>query len=163
MQMQMSSPNINQNLASFGPSSSFGNNFNSQNPQSVVPNSYMNQPIINRQPNISSNAQFNPTLNNYSANRSFSPFQGQRPNIPIAAQTSLPFNVGSGRPVGGIGSYGQMGQMSQFGRVSPIVSPMIPIGQVNPQMGNQRITGISQPFPMSYPPQPTYLGYQILK
>lgn len=163
MQMQMSSPNINQNLASFGPNSSFGNNFISQNPQGVNPNSYMNQPIINRQPNISPNMQINPTINNYSTNRSFSPFQGQRPNIPIGAQTSLPYNMGAGRPIGGIGSYGQVGQMSQIGRVSPIVSPMMPIGQINPQMANQRINGISQPFPMSYPPQPTYLGYQILK
>lgn len=163
MQMQMSSGNINQNLASFGPSSSFGNNFMPQNVQGAVPNSYPNQPIINRQPIISPNMQFNPTINNYSANRSVSPFQGQRPNIPIGAQTSLPYNMGAARPIGGIASYGQMGQMNQLGRVSPIVSPMMPIGQINPQIANQRITGISQPFPMAYPPQPTYLGYQILK
>lgn len=163
MQMQMSSPNINQNLASFGASSTSGNNFISQNRQGAVPNAYLNQPIINRQLNVSPNMQINPTLINYSANRSVSPFQRQIPNIPIGAQTTLPINMTSGRPMGGIGSFGPMGQMNQIGRVSPIVSPMIPIGQVNPQISNQKITGISQPFPMSYPPQPTYLGYKILK
>lgn len=152
--MQISSSNFNPILPSFGPTTSIPNGFPSQNTRiGVGPNTFVNQPIINRQPIMTSNRSFDRFLPHYAPNRSFSPIPSQRTNIPVG----MPMSIGMVSP----SQYRPIGPMIPMGSVNPIVNPISPIGQVNPQ-GQQRMLGVSS-LPMPYPPQPAYLGYKILK
>lgn len=156
--MQINPSGFNRNLTSFPPAPSFGG-LPPQNARiGVGPNTYANQPVINRQPMMVPNRSFDRLTPNYAPNRSFSPLPPQRTNVPVGMSAPMPM----GMPIGNPGSYIPLGPMIPVGSVNPIVNPIGSIGQINPQ-GNQRMLGVSSPFPMPYPPQPAYLGYKILK